>query len=85
MQVTLNIPDFVPLTLNKDMQELKQTIKLNTALMLFKSHKFSIEQSSHFANLSLCAFMEECKQNDIPTISYEKSELEDELKLMSEL
>jgi len=29
--------------------------------------------------------MEECKQNDIPTISYEKSELEDELKLMSEL
>ena len=85
MQLILNIPDFVPLTLNKDMQELKETIKLNTALMLFKSHKFSIEQASHFANLSLYSFMEECTRNHIPVISYEKSELEDELKLMSEL
>jgi len=43
MQLTLNIPDFAPLTLNKDIAELKQTIKLNSALMLFKNAKFSIE------------------------------------------
>jgi predicted HTH domain antitoxin len=71
------------LTLNKDIQELKQTIKLNTALMLFKNSKFSIEQASHFANLSLYDFMAECKRNQIPIISYEEDELVNEMKLMS--
>ena len=83
MQLTLNIPDFAPLTLNKDIQELKQTIKLNTALMLFKNAKFSIEQASKFANLSLYDFMGECKKNQIPVISYEADELANEMKLMS--
>ncbi len=85
MQLTLNIPDFTILTLNKDIQELKQTIKTSTALMLFKNGKFSIEQASHFANLSLYDFMDECKKNQIPIISYNESELENEMKLMSEL
>ena len=85
MQLTLNIPDFAPLTLNKDIQELKQTIKLNTALMLFKNSKFSIEQASHFANLSLYDFMTECKKNQIPIISYEENELANEMKLMGGL
>ncbi len=89
MQIILNIPDFTPLVLNKDIQELKQTIRLNTALMLFKNHiknhKFSIEQAAHFANLSLYEFIKECKKNEIPVITYEKNELEDELKLMSKL
>jgi len=85
MQLTLNIPDFAPLTLNKDIQELKQTIKLNTALMLFKNSKFSIEQASHFADLSIYDFMAECKKNEIPIISYEENELANEIKLMAEL
>jgi len=85
MQVTLNIPDFVPLTLNKDLQELKQTIKINTALMLFKNEKFSIEQASTFANLSLYDFMDECKKNQIPITSYDEEELVNEMKLMSGL
>ena len=85
MQLTLNIPEFAIFTLNKDMQELKQTIKTSTALMLFKNGKFSIEQASHFANLSLYDFMDECKKNQIPVISYDKGELENEMKLMSEL
>ncbi len=62
MQLTLNIPDFVPLTLNKDISELKQTIKLNTALIFFKNTKFSIEQASEFANISIYDFMNECKK-----------------------
>jgi len=51
------------LILNKDIQELMQTIKLSMALMLFKNSKFSIEQATHFANLSLYDFMDECKKN----------------------
>ena len=62
-----------------------QTIKINTALKLFREGKFSIEQASHFCNLSLYDFMEECKKNQIPVISYTKDELENELKLMSGL
>ena len=85
MQLALNIPDFTPLTLNEDIQELKQTIKLSTALMLYKNGKFSIEQASHFANISLYEFMEECKKNQISIISYTKDELEDELKSMNGL
>jgi len=85
MQLTLNIPEFALLTLNEDIQELKQTIKLNTALMLFKNSKFSIEQASHFANLSLYDFMDECKKNQISVISYDENELENEMELMSGL
>ena len=85
MTITLNIPEFVLLTLNEDIQELKDIIKINTALMLFKNSKFSIEQARHFANLSLYDFMEECKKNQIPIISYTKDELENEMKLMSGL
>ncbi len=85
MQVTINIPDFAPLTLNKDIQELKQTIKLNTALMLYKNAKFSIEQASKFANVSIYDFMVECSKNKIPVISYDKNELENELRSMDGL
>lgn len=85
MQLTLNIPDFAPLTLNKDIAELKETIKLNCALMLFKNGKFSLEQASHFANLSMYDFMLACKENNIPTISYDQDELENELKVLGSL
>ena len=85
MQVTLNIPDLTTLTLNNDIQELKHIIKLNTALMLYKNAKFSIEQASTFADLSIYEFMAECKKNQIPTISYSEDELLSELELMKNL
>jgi predicted HTH domain antitoxin len=85
MQLALDIPDFAPLTLNKNIQELKQTIKINTALMLFKNSKLSIEQASRFANLSLYDFMEACRENQIPVIRYDEDELKNELSLMSSL
>ena len=85
MQVTLNIPDFTPLTLNSDMQELKKTIKLNSALMLFKNAKLSIEQASDFAGMNLYDFMAECSNNNIAVISYDEAELVNELKMMKTL
>jgi len=60
-----------------------QTIRLSIALMLFKNAKFSIEQASHFSNLSLYDFMDECKKNQIAVISYDEDELENEMTLMS--
>ena len=85
MQVTLNIPDLTPLVLNNDIQELKYIIKLNSALMLFKNSKFSIEQASDFSNLTISEFMNECKKNQIPIISYNEDELLLELELMKNL
>jgi predicted HTH domain antitoxin len=85
MQVTLNIPDLTPLTLNNDLQELKHIIKLNSALMLFKNSKFSIEQASEFSDLSIYDFMKECKKNKIPTISDNEDELLSELESMKNL
>jgi len=85
MQVTLNIPDFTPFTLNNDIQELKKTIKLNSALMLYKNGKLSIEQASDFAGLDLYDFVAECSKNNIAVISYSEEELVNELKMMKEL
>ncbi len=67
------------------MISLIHSIKTSIALMLFKNGKFSIEQASHFANLSLYDFIDECKKNQIPVISYDEGELENEMKLMSGL
>ena len=85
MQVTLNIPDFAVFTLNNDLQELKQMIKLNSALMLFKNEKLSIEQASSFAGLDIYDFMAECSKNNIAVISYDENELKDELNLLGAL
>jgi len=85
MQVTLNIPDFTPLTLNNDLQELKKTIKLSSALMLFKNGKLSIEQASDFADMPLYDFMAECGKNNIAVISYDDAELANELQMMRTL
>lgn len=85
MQVTLNIPDFTPLTLNNNIQELKKTIKLNTALMLFKNEKLSIEQASDFADIDLYDFMAECSNNNIAVIRYDEAELANELQMMKNL
>jgi len=85
MQLSIDIPDFAPLTLNSDIKELTNTIKLNSALMLFKNHKLSIEQASHFANISIYDFMQECSKNEIAVISYSEQELKDELNSMSGL
>ena len=60
-----------------------ENIITTVALMFFKNGKFSIEQASHFANLSLYDFMDECKRNQIPVISYDEGELESEMKLMN--
>ncbi|WP_069471860.1 UPF0175 family protein [Candidatus Marithrix sp. Canyon 246] len=85
MQLSLIIPDFTPLTLNESVNELSKTIKLNTALMLFKNSKFSLEQASEFAGLSIYQFIIECKKNKISIISYDEDELKDELNLMKNL
>ncbi len=85
MQITLNIPDFTPLTLNNDLQELKKTIKLSSALMLFKNGKLSIEQASDFADMPLYDFMAECAKNNIAVISYDDAELANELQMMKTL
>jgi predicted HTH domain antitoxin len=85
MQITLNIPDFAPLTLNRDLQELKQVIKTNSALMLYKNSKLTIEQASRFAGLSLYDFMAECTKNQIPVIDYAEEELAHEMELMRSL
>jgi len=85
MQITLNIPDFTPLALNNDVQELKQTIKLNSALMLYKNSKLSIEQASKFAGLDIYDFMAECSKNNISVISYDEQELANELQIMKVL
>jgi len=85
MQLTLNIPDFTPFALNKDVSEIVDTIKLNTSLMLFKNQKLSITQASTFSNLSIYDFIKECKKNKIAVVEYTKDELKNELELLDNI
>ncbi len=62
MQVAIDIPDFVLMSLNKDIHELSDSIKLNAALMFYKNGQFSIEQASSFANLEIYEFIKACKK-----------------------
>jgi predicted HTH domain antitoxin len=85
MKITLEIPDFAPLVLNKDLNELKEEIKLSSALFLYKKGKLSLEQASPFAKLSIYDFLKECKKNAISNINYNDSELKNELEMLKNL
>jgi predicted HTH domain antitoxin len=85
MQLTISVPKFTQFTLNKNLNELTHAIKLNTALMLFKNAKFSIEQASQFANLSLYEFITKCKENNISIAEYNSKELENDLNTLKNL
>jgi len=85
MQVALNIPEFVPVSLNQSVEELGDSIKLNAALIFFKNGKFSLEQAAKFSNLDIYDFIKECKKNQISVVNYTEEELKEELALLDSI
>lgn len=80
MQVAIDLPsDFVQL---RNAAQIAQELRLSYALRLFQHAEVSISKASELAGLDIYAFMDACKQEQIPVIDISEKELMDELKGM---
>ncbi len=78
MQLTLQMPD--KYFFNYKPQNLSNQVKLHTALMLYRSKQISAGAACEIAGIDRYTFINECKQNEIPIISYGIEEIESELE-----
>jgi predicted HTH domain antitoxin len=76
MQISIELPSsFVAF---ESAVQIQRDMKLSYALMLFKMNKISIAKAADLADMSIYAFMHECKQHQISIID-EHMDLEKEL------
>ena len=68
MQLSIEIPDELFLSINESKQNLVQLAKQKLALELYKNHKISISQGAKFLDMDIYAFMKLLYQYQIPAI-----------------
>jgi predicted HTH domain antitoxin len=68
MQLAINIPDELFLSINESKQNLISIAKQKLALELYKSHKISISQGAKLLEMDIYAFMKLLSQHQIPAI-----------------
>ena len=68
MQLAIEIPDELFLSINESKQNLVQLAKQKLALELYKSHKISISQGAKFLDMDIYAFMKLLNKYQIPAI-----------------
>ncbi len=68
MQLAIEIPDELFLSINESKQNLAQLVKQKLALELCKSHKISISQGAKFLDMDIYAFMKLLNKHQIPAI-----------------
>jgi len=68
MQLAIEIPDELFLSINESKQNLVQLAKQKLALELYKSHKISISQGAKFLDMDIYSFMKLLNKNHIPAI-----------------
>jgi len=78
--VNISISDDILHTLNENEAELAHTMKVYTAMQLFRESKLSLGQAAKLAGMYKIEFMQECGRHEIPVIDYDSSELQEELK-----
>ena len=78
MQLAVDIPDELFLSINESKQNLIRIVKQKLALEFYKNHKISISQGAKFLDMNIYAFMKLLSEHQIPTIDdYDiKAELE---------
>jgi len=77
MQLTIQIPDIY--FVNYQKQKIEKQVKLYTALMMFRSGQVSAGAACEIAEIDRYTFIVECKNNDIPIISYSIEDIENDL------
>jgi len=68
MQLTIEIPDELFLSINESKQNLIELAKQKLALELCKSHKISISQGAKFLDMDIYSFMKLLNKHQIPAI-----------------
>jgi predicted HTH domain antitoxin len=68
MQLAIDIPDELFLSINESKQNLTAMVKQKLALELYKSHKISISQSAKFLDMDIYSFMKLLNKYQIPAI-----------------
>ena len=68
MQLSIDIPDELFLTINESKQNLIQIAKQKLALELYKNHKISISQGAKFLDMDIYSFMKLLNKYQIPAI-----------------
>ena len=82
MQITLNIPE--KYTFFQSPEEFAQTLKLNTAIELYRQGRFSAKAAAEFVGqLDRNEFLYECRKRGIEPQTYESTdELQAEVELL---
>lgn len=68
MQLAIEIPDELFLSINESKQNLVELAKQKLTLELYKSHKISISQGAKFLEMDIYTFMKLLNHNHIPAI-----------------
>lgn len=82
-EITFNVSENILSSVNQNVQEFTQNMRLYFALELFAKHQLTFVQASDLANLSREDFLRELDENEIDFFSYAPSELENELEFLS--
>ena len=80
MQLAINIPDDLFLSINESSQNLVNIAKQKLTLELYKNHKISIAQGAKFLEMDIYAFMKLLNEHQIPAI--DDYNIEAELKVL---
>lgn len=68
MQLAIEIPDELFLSINESKENLIKMAKQKLALELYKNHKISISQGAKFSDMNIYAFMKLLNEYQIPAI-----------------
>ena len=68
MQLAINIPDELFLSINETSQNLVNIAKQKLTLELYKNHKISIGQGAKFLEMDIYSFMKLLNEHQIPAI-----------------
>ncbi|MCP4404624.1 MAG: UPF0175 family protein [bacterium] len=78
-ELRLRVPEDILYTLNETKNDFIKTMKLYTAMELYKMHKLSMDKASELADMNKIDFMFELGKYDIPVISYDMDDFQDEI------
>lgn len=68
MQLSIEIPDELFLSINESKHNLVELAKQKLALELCKSHKISISQGAKFLDMDIYSFMKLLNKHQIPAL-----------------
>ncbi len=82
MQLSIEIPDDLFLSINEDENSLASLAKQKLTLELYKKHKISLSQGAELLDMDIYTFMQLLNKNEIPVMDdYDiESELNEPIK-----